>query len=385
MKKYAKRIDEIEPFRVVEILTKAKLMESQGREVFHLEAGEPDFSTVEPIISGAKVALDNGKTSYSQATGLPELKQAISDYYASDYGLTIDPKRILITPGASGALLLTAAFLLEAGQNLLMADPGYPCNRHFLRLVEGRAVLVPVNADEHYQLLANKAQQYWQEDTAGILVASPANPTGEILTQQQLVDLHALVEKKQGCLVVDEIYHGLTYGVSAPSALSVSDDIFVINSFSKYFGMTGWRLGWMVAPEWAIEGLEKLAQNLFISMSTFSQYGALEAFKPQTRALLNERRDIFAKRRDFLLPALREIGFSIPHTPAGALYLYANASRFTDDSEQFCVDLLEQHGIALTPGADFGRYKAKEHLRFAYTTSYENLEKAVEKLHRILK
>lgn len=376
----AERLADIEPFRVVEVLTRAKQLEQQGRDIIHMAAGEPDFSTAEPIIRAAQQALERGETQYSPAAGIPQLRQALSDYYRSDYGLDISPSRIMITPGASGALLLLAGLLINPGDGMLMTDPGYPCNRHFLRLVEGEGQLVPVGPEQRYQLDAELAAAHWQSNTKGVMVASPANPSGEILSRAQLQGLFDLCQQRQGHLIVDEIYHGLSFGEDAPSILSLTDEAFVINSFSKYFGMTGWRLGWLVAPEWAVPHLEKLAQNLFISMSTMSQYGALAAFTPECRAILNARRDEFARRRDFLYPALCELGFSIPHCPAGAFYLYAGIDRFSNNSQQFCLELLEEHGISITPGADFGRHRAEQHVRFAYTTGMAQLEKAVERL-----
>lgn len=381
--RFARRLADIEPFRVVEVLTRAKELESAGRDIVHLEAGEPDFATARPIIAAAQAALEAGHTYYSQATGLPALKEALAQWYRDEYGAKISPRRILITPGASGALLLVAALLMNPGDGLLMTDPGYPCNRHFLRLVEGEGQLVPVGPEHRFQLTPELAAQHWRDNTRGVMVASPANPTGEILTEDELRGLAALCQQRGGYLVVDEIYHGLSYGVATPSILEITQDAFVINSFSKYFGMTGWRLGWMVAPEAAVPELEKLAQNLFISMSTFSQYGALAAFAPETRAILDQRRDQFARRRDFLLPELRRLGFQIPHTPAGALYLYAGLGDLGSDSQQFALDLLEEHGIAITPGLDFGRHRAREHVRFAYTTGMDRLEEAVHRLDRI--
>lgn len=380
---FARRLADIEPFRVVEVLARARVLESQGRDIVHMEAGEPDFSTARPIVEAAKAALDRGLTYYTQAAGIPELREALSRWYATEYGIDVPPTRIMITPGASGALLLIAALLLNPGQGMLMTDPGYPCNRQFMRLVEGHGQLVPVGPEERYQLTAARAEEYWRDNTRGVLVASPANPTGEILTAPELAALHQLCRRKGGYLVVDEIYHGLSYGMATPSVLEVTDEAFVVNSFSKYFGMTGWRLGWLVAPEAAVQELEKLAQNLFISLSTPAQYGALAAFEPETRAMLDARRDEFGRRRDFLLPELRRLGFDIPHTPAGALYLYAGVQAFTDDSERFCMDLLEQHGIAVTPGADFGRHLANRHVRFAYTTGMERLEEGVRRLQGI--
>jgi aspartate/methionine/tyrosine aminotransferase len=382
-KSFARRLADIEPFRVVEVLTRAKALAAAGRDIIHMEAGEPDFSSAEPIIRAAKASLDRGETSYTPAAGIPALRQASAKDYKQDHGLDIAPERIMITPGASGALLLLAGLLINPGDGMLMTDPGYPCNRHFLRLVEGEGQLVPVGPEDRFQLSAEKAEQHWQANTKGIMVASPANPSGEILTAPQLRDLHSLCERKEGYLIVDEIYHGLNYGVDAPSILSITDQAFVINSFSKYFGMTGWRLGWLVAPEEAVPELEKLAQNLFISMSTMAQHAALAAFEPETRLILNERRDEFAQRRDYLLPELRSLGFEIPHCPDGALYLYAGIKRFKMKSPEFCRSLLEDHGIAITPGEDFGRYRADEHVRFAYTTGMPRLVEGVARLRKL--
>ena len=382
---FAARVDEIEPFRVVEVLARATELERQGRSILHLGAGEPDFPTAEPIIEAGRAALARGATYYSEAAGIAELRQAIADYYASDYGLEVPPERIMVTPGASGALLLVAALLMNPGDGMLMADPGYPCNRHFLRLVEGRGQLVPCGADSRYQLTGELVERHWQENTIGAMVASPSNPTGTTLTQSELVSLSRAIKARSGYLVVDEIYHGLAYDGAAASVLAVDPDAFVINSFSKYFGMTGWRLGWLVAPEPAVKEMEKLAQNLFISMSTMGQYAALAGFTPDCRAILDERRDIFRERRDFLLPALLELGFEVPCSPQGAFYIYANASRFTDNSQQFCMALLEEHGVAITPGLDFGHHLANEHIRFSYTTGLEQLREAVDRLAGVLR
>jgi aspartate/methionine/tyrosine aminotransferase len=381
---FAARLNDIAPFRVVEVLERAKQLEAEGRDIIHMEVGEPDFLTIEAVVTAGQASLARGDTKYSEAVGIMPLRQAIAHFYQTDYGLDIDPERIIITPGASGALLLIAALLINPGDGMLMTDPGYPCNRHFLRLVEGEGQLVPVGPEDRFQLHGAKAQEYWQDNTIGAMVASPANPTGEILTAQQLSELFEVCQQNNGHLVVDEIYHGLSYGEQAPSILSVTDQAFVINSFSKYFGMTGWRLGWIVAPKHAVSELEKLAQNLFISMSTFSQYAALAAFEPESRMILNQRRDEFARRRDYLLPALQRLGFDIPHQPAGALYLYAGIKKFSNDSQDFCLQLLEKHGIAITPGLDFGSHLSHQHVRFAYTTSMERLQQAVARLEKIL-
>lgn len=379
----ASRAREIEPFRVMAVLARARELEAQGRDIVHLEIGEPDFSTAEPIVAAGQAALALGQTRYTPAAGLPELREAIAQWYAQAYGAQVGAERILVTPGASGALLLAVALLVEAGQTLLLGDPGYPCNRHFLRLIEASAQMVPVGAADRFQLTAALAAQHWQPQTAGVLVASPANPTGEILDRDALADLRALCRQRGGHLLVDEIYHGLVYEGSAPSIVEITNGAFAINSFSKFFGMTGWRVGWMVAPAAFVPELEKLAQNLFIAPSTPAQYAALAAFTPAALAICNARRDELHRRRDFLLRELRALGFGIPHAPAGAFYLYADASRFTDDSERFCADLLEQHGVALTPGTDFGHHGARTHVRFAYTTGMERLEEAIRRLRGV--
>lgn len=384
MTKFSQRMNDVEPFRVVEVLTRAKELEAQGRSIMHLEAGEPDFDTAQPIVDAGIAALRAGHTHYTPACGIPELREAISRFYKEDYGLDISPQRIMVTPGASGALMLAAALLTDPGDSMIMADPGYPCNRQFIRLVEGFAQLVPVDASQRYQLAASAAAAAWQKSTIGVVVASPANPTGEILAAAELADLYKVVSGNNGTLIVDEIYHGLDYDEKASSILAITDQAIVINSFSKYFGMTGWRLGWLVAPEAAVNEMEKLAQNIFISMSTPAQYAALACFEPATRKILDQRRDIFKQRRDYLLPALRDIGFHIPNKPAGALYLYADASKFTNDCQQFCIDMLENHGVAITPGVDFGSHRCNTHVRFAYTTSMECLEEAVNRLTKAL-
>lgn len=386
--KLADRLNDIEPFRVVEVLTRAKQLEAQGVDIVHLEAGEPDFATAEPICQAAQQALSDGHTYYSPAAGLAALRETISKYYQSDYNLDIDPRRIMVTPGASGALLLVSALLMNPGQSLLMTDPGYPCNRHFLRLVEAQAQLLPVAAAERYQLQLQHVQQHWQTNTCGVMAASPSNPTGTLMDMEQLKAISAFVQEKRGHLILDEIYQGLVYEQQAESVLGINNEAFVINSFSKYFGMTGWRLGWLVAPEAAVDELEKLAQNLFISMSTFSQYGALAGFLPVSREILDQRKDIFKQRRDFLLPALRELGFDIQCKPDGGFYLYADISGFNQafgkNSQEFCHFMLEKQGIALTPGIDFGHYKADQHIRFSFTTDINQLEKAVERLSKLL-
>ena len=380
----AARMLDIQPFHVMDVLARARALEATGRTIIHMEIGEPDASTAAPIIQAGIAALQVGYTHYTPALGLPALRVAIADFYASRYGVAIDPARVVVTSGSSGALLLAMGVLLNPGDEVLLADPGYPCNRHFVRFVEGRAVNIPVTAQTRFQLQAAHIAQHWSERTRVALVASPANPTGVLLSKGELSALHAAVSERAGTLIVDEIYHGLTYGCEAETALSISDDIFVINSFSKYFGMTGWRLGWMIAPEAYVPALDRLAQNLFLAAPTPAQHAALAAFQPETLAILEQRRDEFAQRRDYLLPALRQLGLDLPLAPEGAFYLYAGCSAFTQDSRRFASDLLEQAGVAITPGLDFGDFQSATHVRFAYTTALPKLEQGIERLAQFL-
>ena len=382
---YSRRSHEIAPFHVMSLLARAQALEQAGHDVIHLEIGEPDFTTAEPVVRAGQAALAAGHTRYTAARGLPALRQAISGFYRSHYGLDIDPERILVTPGGSGALLLASSLLVDPGRHWLLADPGYPCNRHFLRLVEGGAQLVPVGPETAYQLTPSLVQQHWNADSVGALVASPANPTGTVLSADELAALSASLHARGGHLVVDEIYHGLTYGLDAASVLQVDDSAFVLNSFSKYFGMTGWRLGWLVAPPAAVPDLEKLAQNLYISASSIAQHAALACFSDEAMAIFEQRRQAFQQRRDFLLPALRELGFRIEVEPQGAFYLYADVSAFTDDAQAFCAHFLETEHVAFTPGLDFGFHRSNQHVRLAYTQEVPRLQEAVERIARGLK
>ena len=377
---YSRRSQQIAPFHVMSQLARANALEAAGHDVIHLEIGEPDFTTAAPIIAAGQAALAAGRTRYTAARGLPALREAIAGFYQSHYRLQIDPERILITPGGSGALLLASALLVDPGRHWLLADPGYPCNRHFLRLVEASAQLVPVAADSNYQLTPELIARHWNRDSVGALLASPANPTGSVLTRVQLAALSQALKQRGGHLVVDEIYHGLSYGIDAASVLEVDDAAFVLNSFSKYFGMTGWRLGWLVAPPAAVPELEKLAQNLYISAPSIAQHAALACFEADTLAILEDRREQFRQRRDYLLPALRQLGFRIEVQPQGAFYLYADISAFSDDAQAFCAHFLETEHVAFTPGLDFGQHRANEHVRIAYTQSLPRLQQAVARI-----
>ncbi|MCV6588841.1 MAG: pyridoxal phosphate-dependent aminotransferase [Marinobacterium sp.] len=377
---WTQRVADIQSFKVMDLLKRAKELDAQGFDVVHMEAGEPDFATAAPVAEAAKRAIDEGMTQYTAAAGIMPLRETIARWYQQRYGLEISPQRIIVTSGASGALLMVFSLLAEQGRSFMMTDPGYPCNRQFLRLIEARGQLVPVGPEQNYQLTPELINQHWNEATAGVLLASPSNPTGAVVKRDELAAIAQTVREKQGHLVVDELYHGLTYGFDAPSILELDDNAFVLNSFSKYFGMTGWRLGWMVVPEVAVPEVEKLAQNLFISPCTVSQYAALAAFEPETLTILEQRRLAFEQRRDLLVSGLRELGFGIPVTPEGAFYVYADASHLTDNTFDYCWSLLEDDHVACTPGLDFGNNHAEKFIRFSYTTGVERIELALERL-----
>jgi aspartate/methionine/tyrosine aminotransferase len=364
----------------MEIQTAARELERQGKDVIHMEIGEPDFTTPRPIVEAAVAALNTRPMFYTSALGIEPLREAIAAYYASHYGVSVSPDRIIVTAGSSAALLLAFGVLLNPGDEVLMADPGYPCNRHFVRALEGVPRPIPVGPEHAYQLTAAHIGRRWSARSVATLVASPSNPTGTLIAPDELTRLHAEVAARGGTLIVDEIYQGLTYGVAPSTALAISDDLFVINSFSKYFQMTGWRLGWLVVPPAYVREVEKLAQNLFISASTPAQHAALAAFHPETLAILEERRGEFQARRDFLVPALAELGFRVPVVPQGAFYLYAESSQIATDSFALSRRILQQAHVALTPGRDFGQAAPERHIRIAYTQTVARLAEALQRI-----
>lgn len=382
--KLAERLDAIEPFRVMAIMARARALEAEGRSIIHLEIGEPDFSTPAPIVEAGIEALRLGRTHYTPALGLPELRQAIARYYAERHDIVIPASRVAVTTGASGGLLLAMAALFNPGDEVLLTDPGYPCNRHFARLVEAAPKAIPVGPETGFQLTSELVARHWGPRTRGVLLANPSNPTGTVVRREALQDIHARVREKGGWLLVDEIYHELIYDRAEPTALALGEDVVVINSFSKYFLMTGWRLGWLVLPETVVPAVDKLAQNIFLAPPTPAQHAALAAFRPATRHLLEARKAELRARRDYLVPALEALGFHIPAEPAGAFYVYADCSRFSEDSEAFAERLLMEAGVAVTPGTDFGMAMARKHIRIAYTVTEEKLREAVQRLERLL-
>lgn len=378
----AARARAVEPFHVMRILARARALEASGRQIFHLEIGEPDFPTPDPVTAAAQRALEAGHTHYTPAAGLPQLREGIARYYQRRLAVQVDPARVLITPGASGALQLTLLALLDPGERVLIADPSYPCYRQVVRLAGGEPVGVPVGPASHYRLTADLARRAWTPGVRALLVASPANPTGAVLSGPELAGLHGLCQERGAALVLDEIYQGLVYGVEAPSALTLGEDgVFVVNSCSKYFGMTGWRVGWVVAPRDSVDTLERIAQNLFIAAGTLAQHAACAAFEPSTGGILEQRRRIFEQRRGVLLRGLGELGFGVAGEPDGAFYVYARLPGGLEmDSTAYAARLLHEAGVAVTPGADFGDHEAGQHLRLAYTRDAGEITSALERI-----
>ena len=377
-------LSKVSPFRVMTVMKRALELEQQGREIVHMEVGEPDFSTAQPIIDAGKRALDEGLTQYTAAPGIPELRDCISQHYQKRYGVSVDRERILITPGARGGLTLLANLLINPGDGILLSDPAYPCVRNFIHLMAAETQLIPVGLAENFQPGLELLQQHHNSTSKGVWLASPSNPTGTILERESLEAICTWARANSLHVLVDEIYHGLHYVDDLPSALECDQSCFIVNSFSKYFGMTGWRLGWIVVPEEHIEQANILAQNLYISASSIAQYAALAAFTEEASLIFEERRASFRKRRDYLVEALSGLGFGMSKNIQGAFYVYADISQFSDDCETFCSDMLENHGIAITPGTDFGEFEARKHVRIAFTTDMMSLELAVDRLRSAL-
>jgi aspartate/methionine/tyrosine aminotransferase len=380
----AARMAHIEPFEVMEIQTLARQIEAQGQDVIHLEIGEPDFRTPQPVVEAAKRALDSHPMFYTSALGLPALREAISGFYRTRYKVDVPARRIIVTAGSSAALLLAFGVLLDPDEEVLLADPGYPCNRHFIRTLGAVPRAVAVGAESRYQLTPELARKHWGPKTRMAMVASPANPTGTLVTPAEVHGLAELAREKGGTLLMDEIYHGLTYGIDAHTAAEEGEDVLVVNSFSKYFQMTGWRLGWLVAPAGLVRKIETLAQNLFISPSAIAQHAALACFAPETIALVEQRRAELDARRRYLIPALESLGLKVPVIPQGAFYIYADCSAVSGDSFALARRILTEAHVAVTPGKDFGSNHPERHLRIAYTQPVARLEEAVARIRKLL-
>lgn len=382
-----RRIDRVPVFRAVEMLEQARSLELAGHDVIHLEVGEPDFPTPEPIVAAGIQALRDGHTRYTPALGTDALRKAISDYYGNQLGLSIAPGRIVITAGASAGLLLAITWLCDPGESLLLPDPGYPCNAVFARTVGAQPLALPTAVEDRWQPQPAAVASHWQSTTRGLLVASPSNPIGSSLSAAALTALLEVVRERGGRLLLDEIYQSLMLREpDYASGLAVADDLVSINSFSKYFGMTGWRLGWLVLPEDMLPGMERLAQNLFISPSAPAQQAALAAFHPETIELCEQRRLELVLRQQRLAAGLRQLGFGLPVMPDGAFYLFADIEPLGLglSGVDFCRRMIEEARVALTPGIDFGSNGTETMVRFACTTSVDRIDEALLRMARVL-
>ncbi|MEX8493141.1 pyridoxal phosphate-dependent aminotransferase [Sphaerotilus sp.] len=388
----AQRVAGIEPFWVMEcakaadaIARTAACDPAQGGErMIYLNIGEPDETAPPAVVAAAQACLDAGRTQYTHAVGLPALRRALSDWYASRWGVDIDPGRIVVTAGASAALQLLCTALVEPGDEFLMPDPCYPCNRHFVTASGGTARLLPTTPAQRFQLDARSVAEAWGTATRGVMLASPSNPTGTSVPAETLAGIVEVVRARGGITIVDEIYLGLSYDSDAQTALALGDDVLVVNSFSKYFGMTGWRLGWLVLPEALVAPIEKLAQNLYICASTIAQQAALACFTPETLAVCEERRAAMKARRDFIVPALNALGLTVPVQPDGAFYVWFDVTAHASDSWQFCFEMMESAHLAFTPGRDFGHTETGRYARLSFASAMDDLHEAVRRLQRAL-
>ena len=392
--KISNRAQRIEPFYVMEV---AKAASALARDVAHtdrpmvfLNIGEPDFTAPPLVQEAAARAVRNGATQYTQATGLDALRERISGWYATRFGVNVPARRIVITAGASAALQLACLALIDAGDEILMPDPSYPCNRHFVSAADGKAVLIPTTAKERFQLSADKVQAAWGDKTRGVLLASPSNPTGTSIHPDELRRIHNVVQAKGGVTLIDEIYLGLSHDDTfGQSALALDDNIISINSFSKYFNMTGWRLGWMVVPDALVPVVERLAQNLFICASTISQHAALACFEAESIAEYERRRAEFKARRDYFIPALNQLGLSVPVEPDGAFYAWADCSQVCSklgikDSWDFAFEVMQRAHVAITPGRDFGTAQTAQFVRFSTASSMAQLQESIARLKTMI-
>jgi aspartate/methionine/tyrosine aminotransferase len=378
----ARRAADIEPFQVMEVLVRAQALEAAGRRVLHMEIGEPDFTAPDAVVEAGVRALRGGLTAYTATLGLPALREAIAGFYARRLGQPVDAARIVVTTGASGGLLLALAAYVDPGDEMLVPDPGYPGYRHFVRAFEGVARALPVSAQSAFQPTLAMVRAAWRPQTKGLVLGSPSNPTGTLVPREELARIADFVAERGGVLIVDEIYQGLVYGEPPVSALGLPGEVVLVNSFSKYFCMTGWRLGWLVLPQARVRDVEKLAQHFTICAPSAAQHAALAAFEPATLQVLEERRREFERRRDFLVPALERAGLAVPARPRGAFYVYADCAAFGGDAKRFALEMLEDAGVAATPGLDFGANGTQHCLRFAYTRGLADLEEAAARIAR---
>lgn len=384
MPRLAARTHDFLTFQVVELFKQAQALQAAGKDIISLGIGEPDFTAPPQVVEALQRAAQAGQSGYSPPAGIMPLREAIAQFYHDQFGATINPKRVIVTAGASGALTLACAALVNAGGEVLMPDPSYPANSNFVLAAGGVPRLIPSSADKRFQLSAQDVAQHWTEATQGVMVASPSNPTGTSIDPRELADLLAQVRARSGFAIVDEIYLGLSYEGQPRSALTLDDDIIVINSFSKYFHMTGWRLGWMIVPEDMVAPVEKIAASLAICAPTLAQHAALACFTPDALRTFEHRREAFKQRRDYLLPEFDRLGLKVPVKPDGAFYIYADITDFGTDSATFSQRLLLEAGIAAVPGLDFGPTHGHHTMRFSYATGLDRLEEAVARMTKLL-
>lgn len=384
MTRFAHRIDQALTFHAIEVTKAAQQLREQGRDIISLGIGEPDFTAPPIVVDTLARAAQAGLSGYSPALGIMPLRSAIADYYKSHWGAEVDPERIIITAGASGALSLACMTLLNPGDEILMPDPAYPANSNFILCSGATPRLVPCTAQERFQLSADKIADHWTDKTRGVLIASPSNPTGTSIEREELVRIIQTVRERGGVVIMDEIYLGLCYDRVPRSALTLDPQIVVINSFSKYFNMTGWRLGWMVVPEAMVGPVEKLAASLNICPPTLAQHAAISCFTEEALAIYEHRRLAFMERRDFLLPAFEKLGIHVPVKPDGAFYIYADISQHGMTSDQFAHKLLHEAGVAVVPGLDFGPAYAQKMIRVSYATALDRLRETIDRLQKIL-
>lgn len=380
----ARRTQFIAPFHAVELFKQANALAAQGHDIISLGIGEPDFTAPSAVVETLNRAAHAGLSGYTPPAGIPALRDAIAVYYEQHFGAKVDPSRVIVTSGASGALLLATMALINPGDEVLMPDPSYPANQNFILAAGGVPKLVPSTAEQRFQLNAAHVREHWGPSTRGVLIASPSNPTGTSITPADLQDLITEVRQRDGFIIMDEIYLGLYYDNAPKSALTLDDDIIIINSFSKYFHMTGWRLGWMIVPPHMLEATDRLAASLAICAPALAQHAALTCFEPEVMHVYDNRRLSFKQRRDYLLPHLERLGLHVPVKPDGAFYIYTDISRYSSDSDDFSQQLLHKAGIAAVPGRDFGTAHARHTLRLSYATGLDRLEEAIERLEHFL-
>ncbi|ARP97312.1 pyridoxal phosphate-dependent aminotransferase [Bordetella genomosp. 13] len=384
MSRLALRTEEFRTFHVVELFKQAQALQAAGRDIISLGIGEPDFTAPPQVLEALQRAAAAGQSGYSAPAGLMPLREAIAAFYASEFGAQVDPSRVIVTAGASGALALACAALVNPGAEVLMPDPSYPANGNFVLSAGGRPRLIPSSAAKRFQLSAQDVREHWGPATQGVLVASPSNPTGTSIAPAELAQLLAAVRERGGYAIVDEIYLGLSYDEAARSALTLDDDVIIINSFSKYFHMTGWRLGWMIVPASIAATVEKMAGSLAICAPTLAQHAALACFAPATMKIYEQRREAFRQRRDYLLPEFERLGLPVPVRPDGAFYIYADLAGLGVDSREFSQRLLLEAGVAAVPGVDFGPAHGAHTMRFSYATGLDRLQEAVARMARVL-